>query len=272
MNKPAAMLDGLEVSEVVLTDVRKAIDDHVKNGGQRPGLAVVLVGSDQASKIYVRAKRRDCEKAGIITRDFDLPFETTQEELLALIDQLNRDDEIHGVLVQLPLPPQIDEIAITNAISSSKDVDGFHAFNVGRLALRQRGLRPCTPRGIMALLHYYGIDAKGHHCVIVGASNIVGRPMGLEMLIEGATVTTCHRFTKNLEHFVRQAEVLIVAVGSRGIVDANWISEGTVVVDVGINRQKNGKLVGDVDFEVAARKASWITPVPGGVGPMTGRN
>ena len=269
MNKPAAILDGLEVSEVVLTDVRKAIDAHVKSGGQRPGLAVVLVGSDHASMIYVRAKRRDCEKAGITTRDFDLPYETTQAELLALIDQLNRDDEVHGVLVQLPLPPQIDEIAITNSISSSKDVDGFHAFNVGRLALRQHGLRPCTPRGIMALLHYYDIDAKGHHCVIVGASNIVGRPMGLEMLIQGATVTTCHRFTKNLEHFVRQAEVLIVAVGSRGIVDANWISEGTVVVDVGINRLENGKLVGDVDFEVAARKASWITPVPGGVGPMT---
>jgi len=269
MNKPAAILDGLEVSEVVLTDVRKAIDAHVKSGGQRPGLAVVLVGSDHASKIYVRAKRRDCEKAGITTRDFDLPYETTQAELLALIDQLNRDDEVHGVLVQLPLPPQIDEIAITNSISSSKDVDGFHAFNVGRLALRQHGLRPCTPRGIMALLHYYGIDAKGHHCVIVGASNIVGRPMGLEMLIQGATVTTCHRFTKNLEHFVRQAEILIIAVGSPGIVDANWISEGTVVVDVGINRLENGKLVGDVDFEVAARKASWITPVPGGVGPMT---
>ena len=269
MNKPAAILDGLEVSEVVLTDVRKAIDAHVKSGSQRPGLAVVLVGSDHASMIYVRAKRRDCEKAGITTRDFDLPYETTQAELLALIDQLNRDDEVHGVLVQLPLPPQIDEIAITNSISSSKDVDGFHAFNVGRLALRQHGLRPCTPRGIMALLHYYDIDAKGHHCVIVGASNIVGRPMGLEMLIQGATVTTCHRFTKNLEHFVRQAEVLIVAVGSRGIVDANWISEGTVVVDVGINRLENGKLVGDVDFEVAARKASWITPVPGGVGPMT---
>ena len=269
MNKPAAILDGLEVSEVVLTDVRKAIDAHVKSGGQRPGLAVVLVGSDHASMIYVRAKRRDCEKAGITTRDFDLPYETTQAELLALIDQLNRDDEVHGVLVQLPLPPQIDEIAITNSISSSKDVDGFHAFNVGRLALRQHGLRPCTPRGIMALLHYYDIDAKGHHCVIVGASNIVGRPMGLEMLIQGATVTTCHRFTKNLEHFVRQAEILIVAVGSRGIVDANWISEGTVVVDVGINRLENGKLVGDVDFEVAARKASWITPVPGGVGPMT---
>ena len=241
--KTAAILDGLEVSEVVLTDVRKVIDAHVQAGGQRPGLAVVLVGSDHASMIYVRAKRKDCEKAGISTRDFDLPYETTQAELLALIDELNRDDEIHGILVQLPLPPQIDEISITNSIRSSKDVDGFHAFNVGRLALRQHGLRPCTPRGIMALLHYYGIDAKGHHCVIVGASNIVGRPMGLEMLIQGATVTTCHRFTKNLEHFVRQAEILIIAVGQPGIVCANWISEGTIVVDVGINRLENGQLV-----------------------------
>jgi len=267
--KTAAILDGLEVSEVVLTDVRKVIDAHVKAGGQRPGLAVVLVGSDHASMIYVRAKRKDCEKAGIGTRDFDLPYETTQAELLALIEELNQDDKIHGILVQLPLPPQIDEIAITNSIKSGKDVDGFHAFNVGRLALRQHGLRPCTPRGIMALLHYYGIDAKGHHCVIVGASNIVGRPMGLEMLIQGATVTTCHRFTKNLEHFVRQAEILIIAVGQPGIVCANWISEGTIVVDVGINRLENGQLVGDVDFEDAANKAAWITPVPGGVGPMT---
>ena len=267
--KTAAILDGLEVSEVVLTDVRKVIDAHVQAGGQRPGLAVVLVGSDHASMIYVRAKRKDCEKAGISTRDFDLPYETTQAELLVLIDELNRDDEIHGILVQLPLPAQIDEISITNSIKSNKDVDGFHAFNVGRLALRQHGLRPCTPRGIMALLHYYGIDAKGHHCVIVGASNIVGRPMGLEMLIQGATVTTCHRFTKNLEHFVRQAEILIIAVGQPGIVCANWISEGTIVVDVGINRLENGKLVGDIDFEDAANKAAWITPVPGGVGPMT---
>jgi methylenetetrahydrofolate dehydrogenase (NADP+)/methenyltetrahydrofolate cyclohydrolase len=267
--KTAAILNGLEVSEVVLTDVRKVIDAHVQGGGQRPGLAVVLVGSDHASMIYVRAKRKDCEKAGISTRDIDLPYETTQAELLALIDELNRDDEVHGILVQLPLPPQIDEISITNSIKSSKDVDGFHAFNVGRLALRQHGLRPCTPRGIMALLHYYGIDAKGHHCVIVGASNIVGRPMGLEMLIQGATVTTCHRFTKNLEHFVRQAEILIIAVGQPGIVCANWISEGTIVIDVGINRLENGQLVGDVDFEDAANKAAWITPVPGGVGPMT---
>jgi methylenetetrahydrofolate dehydrogenase (NADP+)/methenyltetrahydrofolate cyclohydrolase len=267
--KTAAILDGLEVSEVVLTDVRKVIDAHVQAGGQRPGLAVVLVGSDHASMIYVRAKRKDCEKAGIGTRDFDLPYETTQADLMVLIDELNRDEEIHGILVQLPLPPQIDEISITNSIKSSKDVDGFHAFNVGRLALRQHGLRPCTPRGIMALLHYYGIDAKGHHCVIVGASNIVGRPMGLEMLIQGATVTTCHRFTKNLEHFVRQAEILIIAVGQPGIVCANWISEGTIVVDVGINRLENGQLVGDVDFEDAANRAAWITPVPGGVGPMT---
>ena len=269
MHKPAAILDGLEVSEVVLTDVRHAIDAHVAAGGQRPGLAVVLVGTDHASQIYVRAKRKDCEKAGITTRDFDLPASTTQAELLELIQQLNRDPEINGVLVQLPLPPQIDEIAITNSISSSKDVDGFHAFNVGRLALRQHGLRPCTPRGIMALLHYYGIDAKGHHCVIVGASNIVGRPMGLEMLIQGATVTTCHRFTRNLEHFVSQADILIVAVGRRGIVDASWVREGAVVVDVGINRLESGKLVGDMDFEAAAQRASWITPVPGGVGPMT---
>ncbi len=267
--KTAAILDGLEVSEVVLNDVRKVIDAHVQAGGQRPGLAVVLVGSDHASMIYVRAKRKDCEKAGISTRDFDLPYETTQADLMALIDELNRDDEVHGILVQLPLPPQIDEVSITNSIKSSKDVDGFHAFNVGRLALRQHGLRPCTPRGIMALLHYYGIDAKGHHCVIVGASNIVGRPMGLEMLIQGATVTTCHRFTKNLEHFVRQAEILIIAVGQPGIVCANWISEGTIVIDVGINRLENGKLVGDIDFEDAANKAAWITPVPGGVGPMT---
>lgn len=267
--KTAAILDGLEVSDVILTDVRKAIDAHVQCGGQRPGLAVVLVGSDHASMIYVRAKRKDCEKAGIGTRDFDLPYETTQADLLTLIDELNRDDEIHGVLVQLPLPPQIDEIEVTNSIRSFKDVDGFHAFNVGRLALRQHGLRPCTPRGIMALLHYYGIDAKGHHCVIVGASNIVGRPMGLEMLIQGATVTTCHRFTKNLEHFVRQAEILIVAVGQPGIVCANWVADGAIVIDVGINRLENGKLVGDIDFEQAANRAAWITPVPGGVGPMT---
>ena len=265
----ADILDGLEVSAAVLTSVHDAIEEHVMGGGRRPGLAVVLVGEDPASSIYVRAKRKDCERAGIDAKDFDLPAETRQEELLALINQLNRNDEIQGILVQLPLPAHIDEVAITNAINVHKDVDGFHAFNVGGLALRQPGLRPCTPRGIMTLLNYYGIDAKGRHCVVVGASNIVGRPMGLELLHQGATVTTCHRFTKNLEFYVRHAEILIIAVGKRGIVDADWIADGAVVVDVGINRLDTGKLVGDIDFNRAAEKASWISPVPGGVGPMT---
>ncbi len=265
----AAILDGLEVSDAVLTAVHDSIADHVEAGGHRPGLAVVLVGADPASAIYVRAKRKDCEKAGITARDFDLPADTTQEDLLALIDKLNHDDEIQGILVQLPLPPQIDETAITNSIRASKDVDGFHAFSVGRLALRQPGLRPCTPRGIMTLLHYYGIKPRGRHCVIVGASNIVGRPMGLEMLYQGATVTTCHRFTVDLEYHVRHAEILIVAVGKPGIVEADWVAEGAVVVDVGINRLESGKLVGDIDFEAASKRAGWISPVPGGVGPMT---
>ena len=265
----AAILDGLEVSNAVLSAVHDSIDAHVQAGGQRPGLAVVLVGSDSASAIYVRAKRKDCERAGIAARDFDLPAETSQEDLLELIDQLNQDDEIQGILVQLPLPPQIDETAITNSIRASKDVDGFHAFSVGRLALRQPGLRPCTPRGIMTLLHYYDIKPMGRHCVVVGASNIVGRPMGLELLYQGGTVTTCHRFTENLEFHVRHADILIVAVGKRGIVDADWVADGAVVVDVGINRLANGKLVGDIDFDAVAKRAGWISPVPGGVGPMT---
>jgi len=265
----ATILDGLEVSSAVLNSVHDAIETHVRNGGHRPGLAVVLVGEDPASSIYVRAKRKDCERAGIEARDFDLPAETTHSELLQLVDRLNHDDDIQGLLVQLPLPSHIDEVAITNAINVHKDVDGFHAFNVGRLALRQPGLRPCTPRGIMTLLNYYGIDAKGRHCVVVGASNIVGRPMGLELLYQGATVTTCHRFTENLEFYVRHADILIIAVGKRGVVDSDWIADGTVVVDVGINRLDTGKLVGDIDYNRAAEKASWISPVPGGVGPMT---
>ncbi len=265
----ASILDGLEVSDAVLTVVHNSIAAHVQAGGRRPGLAVVLVGADPASAIYVRAKRKDCERAGISARDFDLPADTSQEDLLALIDKLNNDDEIQGILVQLPLPPQIDEMAITNSIHASKDVDGFTAFSVGRLALRQPGLRPCTPRGIMTLMNFYGIKAIGRDCVVVGASNIVGRPMGLELLYQGATVTTCHRFTEDLEFHVRHAEILIIAVGKRGVVDADWISDGAIVVDVGINRLENGKLVGDIDFALAAEKAAWISPVPGGVGPMT---
>lgn len=265
----ANILDGNEVSAAILQSVHEATDAHVRAGGQRPGLAVVLVGDDPASAIYVRAKRNDCIKAGIQARDFDLPADTSQEELLALIDQLNHDDDIHGILVQLPLPPQIEETSITNSIKSNKDVDGFHAFNVGRLALRQPGLRPCTARGIVAYLKFYGIDSKGYHCVIVGASNIVGRPMGLELLHAGATVTTCHRFTKDLEAYVRQADILIVAVGQPGIVKADWVAQGAIVIDVGINRLESGKLVGDIDFKEAAKKAAWISPVPGGVGPIT---
>jgi methylenetetrahydrofolate dehydrogenase (NADP+)/methenyltetrahydrofolate cyclohydrolase len=265
----AKILDGNEVSAAVIGSVRESVEEHVASGGRRPGLAVVLVGSDPASSIYVRAKRRDCERAGIAARDFDLDESTSQDELLALIGQLNADPEVDGILVQLPLPHQIDEAAVTNSIHSDKDVDGFHAFNVGKLALRQPGLRPCTPRGVIALLHYYGIANRSMHAVIVGASNIVGRPMALELLYTGSTVTVSHRFTRNLEEHVRSAELLISAIGKPGIIDSNWIRPGAIVVDVGINRLPNGKLVGDIDFETAIHRAGWISPVPGGVGPMT---
>lgn len=265
----AQILDGLETSSALIRNVRSSIAKHVEAGKPRPGLAVVLLGSDPASSIYVNAKRRDCEKAGIVARDIDLPETTSQKELLDLIDRLNDDPEIHGVLVQLPLPRNIEETAITNSIRWQKDVDGFHAFNVGKLALRQPGLRPCTPRGVMTLLNYYGIKVIGKHAVVVGASNIVGRPMTLELLYQGATVTTSHRFTTDLESLVRQADILISAMGKRGIIQSEWIPPGCIVVDVGINRTEEGKIQGDIDFDTACDRASWITPVPGGVGPMT---
>ena len=268
-NQQARILDGLKASEAIIGRVRESIESHVQAGGRRPGLAVVLVGSDPASSIYVRAKRRDCERAGILARDYDLDESTSQESLLHLIDELNDQPDVDGILVQLPLPAHIDENSVTNRISSSKDVDGFNAFNVGKLALRQPGLRPCTPRGVMALLHFYGIANKSMHAVIVGASNIVGRPMCLELLLTGSTVTVSHRFTHDLEDHVRGAELLISAIGKRGIVRSEWISPGTIVVDVGINRLPNGKITGDIDFETASKRASWISPVPGGVGPMT---
>lgn len=267
--KQANILDGLKASEAIISSVRVSIEQHVQSGGRRPGLAVVLVGSDPASSIYVRAKRKDCERAGILARDFDLDETTSQADLLKLINELNEDPDVDGILVQLPLPPQIEETAVTNSISPNKDVDGFHAFNVGKLALRQPGLRPCTPRGVMAMLHFYGIANKSMHAVVVGASNIVGRPMCLELLHYGSTVTVSHKFTRNLEEHVRGADLLISAIGKRGIIKSEWIKPGAIVVDVGINRLANGKLVGDIDFETAARRASWISPVPGGVGPMT---
>lgn len=265
----ARILDGNETSAALIDNVRTQIEQHVASGGKRPGLAVVLVGADPASSIYVRAKRQDCEKAGILARDIDLPESTSQKALLELIDDLNEDPEIHGILVQLPVPDHIEETAITNSIHSHKDVDGFHAFNVGKLALRQPGLRPCTPRGVMTLFNYYGIKVIGKHAVVIGASNIVGRPMTLELLLQGATVTTAHRFTRDLKSHVRQAEILISAMGKRGVIESEWIPPGSIVVDVGINRTENGKIRGDIDFETARQHVAWITPVPGGVGPMT---
>jgi methylenetetrahydrofolate dehydrogenase (NADP+)/methenyltetrahydrofolate cyclohydrolase len=269
MSRIGNILDGIEVSNAIISTVRSAIDAHVDAGGRRPGLAVVLVGEDPASSIYVRAKRRDCEKAGIMARDIDLPESTSQARLLALIEELNSDPDIDGILVQLPLPRHIRETAVTNSISWQKDVDGFHAFNVGKLALRQPGLRPCTPRGVMSLLSYYGIKVIHQHAVVVGASNIVGRPMTLELLYQGATVTTSHRFTRDLESLVRQADILISAMGKRDIIKSEWIPQDCIVVDVGINRTSDKKITGDIEFETAAQRASWISPVPGGVGPMT---
>jgi len=265
----AKVLDGLLVSAEIISSVRAAVERHVEKGGKRPGLAVVLVGEDPASAIYVRAKRRDCESAGLLSRDIDLPANTSEKDLLDLIDQLNEDPDVDGILVQLPLPPHINEVEVTNRICADKDVDGFHAFNVGRLALRQPGLRPCTPRGVMALLAFYDIPIRSSHTVVVGASNIVGRPMSLELLYTGATVTVTHRFTRDLEKYVRDADVLISATGKFGIVKSDWIKRGAVVVDVGITRLPDGSLTGDIEYATARLRASWITPVPGGVGPMT---
>ena len=234
-----------------------------------PGLSVIKVGSVPASEVYVRNKRNACEQVGITSVAHDLPADTPQEDLLAIIDQLNEDDAIDGILVQLPVPEQINPITIIERIHPDKDVDGFHPYNVGRLALRIPVLRPCTPRGVMALLESTGESIKGMHAVIVGASNIVGRPMGLELLLSGCTVTTCHRFTRDLKTHVEAADILIVAVGKPGIVDAEWIKQGAIVIDVGINRKENGLLIGDVNFNAAKMRAGYITPVPGGVGPMT---
>lgn len=243
---------------------------RITSGGERPpGLAVVLLGDDHASTIYVRNKLKACQKAGFHSVAHKLPAETTEVELLALIGNLNADKAIDGILVQLPLPAQISETAIIEAISPEKDVDGFHPYNVGRLAQRLPLMRPCTPAGIMALLEDSQIQLRGLRAVVVGASNIVGRPMALELLLAGCTITVCHRFTRDLERHVRDAEIVVVAVGRAGLVPGEWIRRGAVVVDVGINRQPDGSIVGDVEFEAARHRASWISPVPGGVGPMT---
>ena len=230
---------------------------------------MILIGEDPASEVYVRNKRLACEKAGILSKAYDLPATTTQQQLNDLIDQLNNDNDIHGILVQFPLPEGLDESAVIERILASKDVDGFHPFNLGRLAQRKPALRPCTPYGVKLLLDSTGEVYKGRNAVIVGASNHVGRPAALELVLAGATVTMTHRFTTDLEDHVRRADIVVVAVGKPGLVKGEWIKDGATVIDVGINRKEDGSLCGDVDFNDSAKHAAWITPVPGGVGPMT---
>ena len=268
-NMTANIIDGKAIAAELRNTVHQQVEARLQQGQRAPGLAVILVGQDPASEVYVRNKRKACDETGIVSVAHDLPAETTQAALLELIDKLNADASVDGILVQLPLPEHINSETVIERIHPDKDVDGFHPYNIGRLALRMPVLRPCTPRGVITLLESTGEPLRGRDAVIVGASNIVGRPMGLELLLAGCTVTTCHRFTRDLAAQVRQAEILIVAVGKPGIVKGEWIKPGATVIDVGINRTEEGKLVGDIEFDVAAERAGWITPVPGGVGPMT---
>ncbi|WP_242107491.1 bifunctional methylenetetrahydrofolate dehydrogenase/methenyltetrahydrofolate cyclohydrolase FolD [Luteimonas aquatica] len=267
----ARILDGRRIADALLDALRLRVEARVAAGKTPPGLAVVLVGNDPASQSYVRNKRRAAAIVGIRAFDFDLPAGTGEAELLDLIDRLNADPQVHGILVQLPLPGIPDATRLIHRIDPRKDVDGFHPENVGHLALRQFGLRPCTPRGITTLLAWTDQPVRGRSATIVGVSNHVGRPMALELLIAGCTVTSCHKFTPKdvLERHVGEADILVVAVGRPGLIPGEWVKPGAVVIDVGINRLDDGRLVGDVGFAAAARRASWITPVPGGVGPMT---
>ena len=264
----AKINSGSALSKQIKAEIAQQITQYRNEGKRAPGLAVILVGADPASQVYVASKRRSCEEVGIFSKSYDLPETMEEHALLALIDELNADETIDGILVQLPLPKHIRSEAVIERIKPEKDVDGFHPYNVGRLCQRIPTLRACTPYGVMKLLETTGIDLHGKHAVIVGASNIVGRPMSLELLLAGATVTVTHRFTKDLESHVRQADILVVAVGKPHLVPGEWVKQGAVVIDVGINRI-DGKLVGDIGFEAAERRAAYITPVPGGVGPMT---
>ena len=265
----AQLIDGKGIAAQIRQSVKEAVQQRRTEGRRPPGLAVILVGSDPASQVYVASKRKSCQEVGFVSKAYDLPADTRQDQLLALIDRLNDDPEIDGILVQLPVPPGIDSETIIERIHPDKDVDGFHPYNMGRLAVRMPVLRPCTPQGIMTLLKSTSVKLSGLEAVVVGASNIVGRPMSLELLLAGCTVTTCHRFTKDLHAHVERADVLVVAVGKPGLVKGEWIKPGAIVIDVGMNRNAQGKLIGDVEFDVAKQRAAWITPVPGGVGPMT---
>ena len=264
----AQIISGTQLSNQIKSNVAQQVSQYVERGKRAPGLAVILVGADPASQVYVGSKRKSCTEIGITSKSYDLPETTTEQALLELIEELNQDNTVDGILVQLPLPKHIDSTKVIEKISPEKDVDGFHPYNVGRLCQRIPTLRACTPYGVMKLLETTGISFYGKHAVIVGASNIVGRPMALELLLVGCTVTVTHRFTEDLASHIRQADILVVAVGKPKFIKGEWIKEGAVVVDVGINRI-DGKLVGDVEFEIAAERVAYITPVPGGVGPMT---
>lgn len=265
----ARILDGKALAANLRKTIQREVAAITDSGQRPPGLAVVLVGNNPASQIYVRNKQKACEEVGFLSELIRLGSDTRESALLALIDDLNQREEINGILVQLPLPGQIDEETVLERILPTKDVDGFHPYNVGRLALRMPLLRPCTPKGVMTMLEHTGIELAGKDAVIIGQSNIVGRPMALELLMARCTITVCHSRTKNLAGKVRAADILVSAVGRPGFVPGDWIQPGAIVIDVGINRQEDGKLCGDIDFTSASEVADWITPVPGGVGPMT---
>jgi len=265
----AAILDGKALAVSRRLRLAEEINQFKREHGRTPALAVILVGNDQASTIYVTNKRKACTEVGMVSYAYDLPTTTSQEELLNLLHRLNSDPVVDGILVQLPLPEHINERLVLEHIHPSKDVDGFHPYNLGRLAQRNPLLRPCTPKGIMSLLNHYNLAITGKHAVVIGASNIVGRPMSLELLMAGATVTICHRFTQDLQAHVRQAEILIVAAGQIDVVDPDWLHKEQIVIDVGVHRLEHGTIRGDVNFNEAYNRVSWLTPVPGGVGPMT---
>ncbi|WP_027855173.1 bifunctional methylenetetrahydrofolate dehydrogenase/methenyltetrahydrofolate cyclohydrolase FolD [Marinobacterium litorale] len=265
----AQLIDGKAVAANLRKEIAEQVKTRLEKGLPAPGLAVVLIGEDPASRVYVGSKVKACEEVGFISRSYRMAVETTQGDLLSLIDDLNADPEIHGILVQLPLPKHIEVQSVIERIDPAKDVDGFHPYNLGRLAGKAPTLRPCTPYGCMRLLKAYGIDPMGKNAVIIGASNIVGRPVALELLMERATVTVCHSKTKDLQAELARADIVVAAVGIPKFIKGEWLKPGAVVLDVGINRLDTGKLAGDVDFDTAKERAAAITPVPGGVGPMT---
>jgi methylenetetrahydrofolate dehydrogenase (NADP+)/methenyltetrahydrofolate cyclohydrolase len=265
----AKILDGKAIAAELRTEIKGQVEQRLSEGKSRPGLAVVLVGENPASQVYVRNKKNACKEVGFNDISYDLPASTSQEELLKLIDELNARDDVHGILVQLPVPEHIDPETIIERIDPKKDVDGFHPYNVGRLATRTTQLAPCTPHGVMTMLAKTGIELRGLNAVVVGASNIVGVPMSLELLNVRATVTICHSATKDLAQKVSEADLVVVGVGIPKMVKGEWIKPGAIVIDVGINRLDDGSLCGDVEYDSAKDRASWITPVPGGVGPMT---